>query len=196
MCKLRYKLLSPVRFLLPLSVVMFVIPMFVQELMNYYIFPIFYFFGAYFCFLNFPSIAEQLHSQPIYLEDLVIARSDGDLDRSFQNLYSVIMNFILAGLLAAFADYIIIEGVRKLPLTKMLAIIGGNISLYMKTQDAVGQCLISFIHMLKTNKETEDSEFRDSSTIEIELEELPSINESVITSIVTTVNEDIRSSKI
>ena len=158
--------------------------------------PYFIFSGRISFFSIFPSIAEQLHAQPIYLEDLVIARSDGDLDRSFQNWYSVIMNFILAGLLAAFADYIIIEGVRELPLTKMLAIIGGNIGLYMKTQDAVGQCLISFIHMLKTNKESEEFEISNSSNIEIELDELPSVNNSAITNIVTGVNEDDRSSRL
>ena len=113
MCKLRYKLLSPIRLLLPVSVVLFVVPVVVEELMNYFIFPVFYFFGAYFFFLNFPSIAEKLHKQPVYLEDLVIARG-GELDRSFQNYYNVIMNFTLAVLLAAFADYIIIEGVREL----------------------------------------------------------------------------------
>ena len=177
MCKLRYKLLSPVRLLLPLSVVMFVVPMFIQELMNYYIFPVFYFFGAYFFFINFPIIAEQLHAQPVYLEDLVVARGDGELDLSFQNRYSMIMNFILAGLFAAFADYIIIEGVRELPLTQMLAIIGGNIGLYIKTQDAVGQCLISFIHMVKTNEENEE-EMGNSSNIEIELDELPTLKNS------------------
>ena len=87
------------------------------------------------------------------------------------------MNFILAGLFAAFADYIIIEGVRELPLTQMLAIIGGNIGLYIKTQDAVGQCLISFIHMVKINEENEE-EIGNSSNIEIELDELPTLENS------------------
>ena len=153
MCKLRYKLPSPIRLLLPLSAGLFVTPFFVDELMNYYVLPVFYFVGSYFFFLNFPTIAEKLHQQPIYLEDLVLARG-GKLDYTFQQWYNVIMNLVLAVLFAAFADYVILKGVEDLPLTEMLAIIGGNISLYMKTQDSVGKTLVGFIHILKTNEET------------------------------------------
>ena len=167
MCKLRYKLLSPIRLLLPLSAALFATPFFVQELMNYFVLPVFYFLGSYFVFLNFPTIAEKLHRRPVYLEDLVLARG-GKLDHTFQQLYSVIMNFVLALLFAAFADYVIIKGVRDVPLTGILAIIGGNISLYMKTQDSVGKTLVGVIHILKTNEETRQSE--DSTEVQVEIE--------------------------
>ena len=168
MCKLRYKLLSPIRLLLPLSTGLFVTPFFVDDLMNYYVLPVFYFFGSYFFFLNFPTIAEKLHQQPIYLEDLVLARG-GELDHTFQRWYNVIMNFVLAALFAAFADYVILRGVGDLPLIEMLAIIGGNISLYMKTQDSVGKTLMSFIHILKTNEENRHDENSTTAPCEIEM---------------------------
>ena len=173
MWKLRYKLLSPIRLLLPFSSALFATPFFVPELMNYYMLPIFFFFGSYFLFLNFPSIAENLHARPVYLEDLVVARG-GTLDHTFQRWYSAIMNFVLSLLFAAFADYVIIKGVRELPATEMLAIIGGNISLYMKTQDTIGKTLVGFIHILKTNEEDRQSG-RSNSVVstEIELREQP-----------------------
>jgi hypothetical protein len=79
------------------------------------------------------------------------------------------MNFVLAALFAAFADYVILRGVGDLPLTEMLAIIGGNISLYMKTQDSVGKTLMSFIHILKTNEENRHVENSTTAPCEIEM---------------------------
>ena len=82
------------------------------------------------------------------------------------------MNLVLALLFAAFADYVIIKGVRDVPLTGILAIIGGNISLYMKTQDSVGKTLVGAIHILKTNEETKQLEDStdDSTEVQVEVE--------------------------
>lgn len=158
--------------------------------MNYFVLPIFFFFGSYFFFLNFPSIAEKLHQQPLYLEDLVMARG-GQLDRTFQRWYSVIMNFILALLFAAFADYVILKGVRTMPVTQMLAIIGGNISLYMKTQDSVGKALLSIMHMLKTSEEDK------GPSIEIELVETATVDHaSAVTGSVSTADDKDSASRI
>lgn len=144
----RYKLLSPIRLLIPISSGLFIVPFIVDDFMIYYTFPLCYFFGAYFFFLNFPRIAEVLHQKPLYLEDLAIAQG-GMLDRKFQGWYSIAMNFILALLFSSFAEYVIIQGIRKKPIVEIMAIVGGNISLYMKTQNVVGKFLIMMCHCMK-----------------------------------------------
>jgi hypothetical protein len=148
----RYNICAPIRLLLPISTVFLALPcIFKRELLNYYAFPIFYFFGSYFFFLNFPTIGETLHGKPIYVEDLVLTM-DGIDDHSFKKAYSVIMNFILAILFAVFSEYIIIQGVRDKPMIEIFAIIGGNWSLYMKAQNIVGKIILDLCHCMKTQE--------------------------------------------
>jgi hypothetical protein len=148
----RYEMCSPLRLLLPVSATFMAIPcIFKGELMNYYSFPIFYFFGSYFFFLNFPKIGEILHGKPTYVEDLVLTM-DGLDDHTFKKTYAVIMNFILAILFAVFSEYIIIQGVRDKPIIEIFAIIGGNWSLYMEAQNTIGKILLDVCHYLKTKE--------------------------------------------
>ena len=140
---------SPLRLLLPISAVFLALPcVFKTELMNFYSFPIFYFFGSYFFFLNFPRIGELLHGKPTYVEDLVLT-TDGIDDDTFKKTYAVIMNFILAILFAVFSEYIIIQGVQDKPMIEFFAIIGGNMSLYMKAQNTVGKIILGVCHCMK-----------------------------------------------
>jgi hypothetical protein len=120
--------------------------------MNYYSFPIFIFFSSYFFFINFPKLGEILHCKPTYVSDLIIT-SDGVDDHTFKKTYTVIMNFILAILFSIFAEYIIIQGVDDKQMIEIFAIIGGNLSLYMKTQNAIGKIILSVCHCMK-KKET------------------------------------------
>lgn len=147
---LRYDICSPLRLLLPISAAFLAIPfVFKKELMNYYSFPIFGFFGSYFFFLNFPTIGETLHGKPVYVQDLVLSM-DGISDDSFKKIYTVIMNFILAILFAVFSEYIIIQGVHDKPMIEIFAIVGGNLSLYMKVQNTVGKILLGVCHWMKS----------------------------------------------
>jgi len=123
-----------------------------EELMNYYTFPIFYFFGSYFFFLNFPIIGEILHGKPVYIEDLILSTEEKVDDDSFKKSYAVIMNFILAVLFAIFSEYIIIQGVRDKPVIEIFAIIGGNWSLYMKAQNTIGKILLDFCYCMKSKE--------------------------------------------
>ena len=96
--RLRYELCSPIRLLLPVSGLFLALPcIFRDELMNFYSIPVFYFFGSYFFFLNFPSIGEILHGKPIYVQDLIVNNDNSSvIDHSFKKTYTVLMNFILA----------------------------------------------------------------------------------------------------
>ena len=148
-----YSACSPIRLLLPISAIFMTLPcVFREELMNYYTFPIFYFFGSYFFFLNFPIIGEILHGKPVYIEDLILSTEEKVDDDSFKKSYAVIMNFILAVLFAIFSEYIIIQGVRDKPVIEIFAIIGGNWSLYMKAQNTIGKILLDFCYCMKSKE--------------------------------------------
>jgi len=146
--KLRYTICSPIRILLPISGVLMTLPFVLSpKLINYVTIPIFYFFGTYFVFLNFPSISENFQQKPIYLEDL--ADKSGLVNDKFKNIYGCLMNFVLAVLFASFAEYVIIKGIRDKPIVEIMAIIGGNLALYVKTQQTVGKGLLKLCHFLK-----------------------------------------------
>lgn len=168
----RYGLCAPIRLLLPFALALLVLPgIFRDELMNYIAIPIFYFFGTYFIFLNFPGIAELLHSRPLYLEDLIIANHQNHpvSDQTFKHIYSVIMNFILAMLFAIFAEYVIIKGVKHKPVVELMAIIGGNMTLYIKAERIAGKIILSFCHFIKEKevRKMSFSEFTASPDIEL-----------------------------
>lgn len=146
MVKLTYPLCSSVRILLPFAAILMILPcVFREQLMNYITFPIFYFWGSYFVFLNFPSISYTLHSKPTYINDLVI-NTDNE---KFKTIYTVIMNFILALLFSVFAEYLIIQGVDNRPVIEVLGIIGGNLGLYVKAQGIVGKILLVICYNMK-----------------------------------------------
>ena len=159
MFKFRYKACDPIRILLPIGGVFLVLPwIFKDALMNFYAFVIFSFFGAYFFFLNFPSIGEVLHGKPIYVEDLILINdNDTQRDETFKMLYAVIMNLVLAILFTVFAEYVIIKGIEDKPLIEIFAIIGGNLSLYMKTQNTIGKFLIYFCYNCKEERKRKTS---------------------------------------
>lgn len=151
---LRYKVLSPLRLLLPISGTLFALPfIFEKDLLLYTTLPLFYFLGLYFFLLNFPGLAESLHKRPLYLEDLEIARlGTATPDRTFQNIYSIIMNFLLAALFAGLAEYIILNDIREKPIVEAFGVIGGNLGLYYKIQTTLGKVMIWICHKYKLRR--------------------------------------------
>ena len=151
---LRYKVLSPIRLLLPISGTLFALPfIFEKDLLLYTTLPLFYFLGLYFFLLNFPGLAESMHKKPLYMEDLEIARLGvATPDRRFQHIYSIIMNFLLAAVFAGLAEYVILNNVRKKPIVEALGIIGGNLGLYYKIQSNLGGVMIWICHKYKLRR--------------------------------------------
>jgi hypothetical protein len=149
----RYKFCEPVRILLLVSATFLSLPcIFRDELMNFYTIPIFYFFGSYFFFINFPKIGEVLHGKPTYVEDLVLSYH-GNANNTFKKMYAAFMNFLLAILFAAFSEYIIIRGIRQKPLLEVFAIIGGNLRFYMIAQNWGGKALVFICNFRKSQEE-------------------------------------------
>jgi len=162
MLKLTYKLSHPIRLLLPVSATFLSLPwIFKTELMNFYSFPIFYFFGTYLFFVNFPKLSQKFHEKPLYIEDLVlnIESEDGDInDYSVIQLYNVIMNCILSILFSVFAEYLIIQDIKSKSIIEICGVIGGNLSLYMKAQNTIGNILLEVCHTLKEERKRTLSE--------------------------------------
>ena len=158
--RLRYELCSPIRLLLPVSGLFLALPcIFRDELMNFYSIPVFYFFGSYFFFLNFPSIGEILHGKPIYVQDLIVNNDNSSvIDHSFKKTYTVLMNFILAVLFSLFSEYILIKGIEEKPVVEILGIVGGNISLYLKAQNTIGKILLKLCYSMKEDRKRQMSE--------------------------------------
>lgn len=169
MFKFRYSLYSPIRLLLPIAVIFLLLPwIFQAALMNYYAFPIFYFFGSYFFFLNFPSISETLHSRPIYVEDLSVINGSADDDHTFKKLYAVIMNFILAVLISIFAEYVIVQGISNKPMVEIIGLIGGNVKFYSTAQNIMGKFLLRLCYNIKEESHRRTSSFNK----EFEMQEM------------------------
>jgi len=143
---------SVIRCLLPISVVLFIIPCFVDSGLFVYIMPICYFFGTYFVCLNFPYISECLHSRPLYIDDLRQTQLIDQTGVNFVFLYNILMSFILAVLFTSFVDYFIMNSIKNKPFVEVVAIIGGNFSLYIKIQQITGKILIRICHCIKESK--------------------------------------------
>lgn len=148
---LRYKVTSPIRLLLPISGLLFAIPfIFEKDIFLYITLPLCYFAALYMVLLNFPGVVESLHTKPLYLEDLELARQGTDTpDLTFQYIYSIIMNFLLAILFAGISEYVILQPIREKPIVEVCAIIGGNLALYYKIQGIVGKIILKLCHYFK-----------------------------------------------
>lgn len=153
MCKIgiRYKLLSPIRLLLPAAGVLYIIPFIFPQLYTVVLFPLCYFFASYFTFLNFPCVVETLHKKPMYFEDLALIekRISSNL---FQKVYTVVMSFLLALIFAIVADYVLVQGIHTKSTADIVGTIGANILVFMKVQNEVGRNLVGVCHTFKDVK--------------------------------------------
>jgi len=174
MCKFRYPVLSPIRILLFLACGLFTSPVFFSELYDIKWFPIIYFFGAYFIFLNFPCIVEILHGAPTYYQDLMIVEKNIS-NKTFQKVYTVVMSFLFAVIVSLLAEYILIQGIEDKSYSDIIAIVGSNILVFMKIQSGVGKVLLTVF-----KSASEEQFFREvvermsTGDIQIEISDLSS----------------------
>jgi hypothetical protein len=113
-----------------------------------YILPLCFFLGFFGVLINFPYISECLHHKPLYISDLIIIQDD-EVDTKFICWYGFTMNLILAIMITSFVDFFIVNGFIEIPFIKLTAIIGGNVSLYIKIQQIIGKVLIKICHCIK-----------------------------------------------
>ncbi len=152
MCKLscRYKVLSPIRLLLPAAGILYTAPFIFSELYTVVYFPICYFFASYFTFLNFPCVVETLHKRPMYFEDLALIQKSISTNL-FQKVYTVVMSLLLSFIFAIIADYVLVQGIHTKSTADIVGTIGANVLVFMKIQNEVGRGLVEVCHTFKDN---------------------------------------------
>ena len=138
---------SPIRWLLPFAAVLFALPFIFKENLMFATVPLFYFLGLYFILLNFPKITESINKKPLYIEDL--KDEIYGYNKKFYKAYVVLMNFILAAVFSGLAEYIIVKGIRNKPVAEIFAVIGGNISLYLKIQNSGSKIILKICNCCK-----------------------------------------------
>ena len=74
---------------------------------------------------------------------------NGESDNSFRYIYMGVMNVLLAGVTAGFADFILMKGLEDKAIVEILAIIGGNMALYIKIQNIIGKVLLHICYYVK-----------------------------------------------
>jgi hypothetical protein len=159
-CKTYYPVCSPIRILLIISFILLISPFVFSELYNIIYVPILYFFSSYFIFLNFPYAIESLQSKPLYIEDLILENKEN----SFKYVYNILMSFILALIVAGIAEYIFLQGIDDKPISEVLAILWGNISLFIKIQDVIGKIMVNLCFTIKNNEKIQNIVKRISSS--------------------------------
>jgi hypothetical protein len=156
MIKLRYNVCSPIRLILPLAGGLLVVPFLIPEVRTVFFLPFFLLFPAYFILLNFPSIAESLHSRPVYFEDLsIVARGMGG-DATFQKVYTILMNIILAIIFTGVVEYTVLKGFDNQSFAEILGTVGGNVAIFASIQNYIGRKLISLCYTLKSDDTIRD----------------------------------------
>jgi len=156
------------RFLLPLSVVGYALPFFINDLTDLISLGLCYFWSSYIILWNFPKISASLNSQPLYIENLN--------ESEYRQYYIYIMNFCSAILIGMVADYSLIKGVMNdKTLIEITAIIGGNLSLLATVQNEIGKVMLEICHFLKQRHENKKPKRKLSIEIDetsVELSEI------------------------
>lgn len=169
MCKNRINIL--LRLLLPVGLLNIILPyLYPQNLIHYIWFPIMYFIGSFIIFLNFPICVEYTNVKPLYLEDLIIKKTEinDSIDslNKFKKIYIITMTIFLSILISGISEYVIINDIIKnKPVMEILGIIGGNITLYLKIQHIFAKILLKFFHVLK-QKEVKKRSLSDLSDVD------------------------------
>jgi hypothetical protein len=114
------------------------LPFFLEEVRNVIWIAVLYFVGSLFLLLNFPALSLAPQSKPFYITDLV----ENENDRRFVAVYEVLMIIAMSGMMSAFADYIYLRDMTNKSATEILAIIGGNITVYLKIQSITGKIML------------------------------------------------------
>jgi hypothetical protein len=156
MIKLRYSICSPIRLMLPVAGALLTVPCILTEVRTVLWLPFFLLFPSYFILLNFPSIAESLHSRPVYFEDLTIVAKGAGGGATFQKIYTILMNIILAIVFTGIAEYTILKGFENQSFAEILGTVGGNIALFSNIQNYIGRKLISLCYTLKSDEGIRD----------------------------------------
>ncbi len=136
------------RLLLPFAIGFVALPFFLEMFRNVIWIAVLYFTGSLLILLNFPSLSIYPHSKPFYISDFI----KEDNDRRFVAVYKVFMILVMSGMASAFADYIFMREITKKSVTEIMAIIGGNMAIYLKIQSITGKIMLKVCVCLRNRE--------------------------------------------
>lgn len=149
------------RALIPFGLASLVSPVVFVELRNVMWVAVLYFLGSFCLLINFPSLSITLHSKPLYVEDLIDERND---DR-FKMVYEVLMIFLMSTMIAGFAEYIFLRNLSDRSPAEIVAILGGNLTIYLKMQNITGQIMLKACVCLRNRERSlSETEAREITT--------------------------------
>lgn len=107
--------------------------------------------ATYVVLLNFPLLVKQVHSRPLYYDDLEDDRFVDPLVRKrFQFIFICILQItvtlIISGLIYYYYDRWYNTNLSKI---EVFGVLGGSISLLLKIENAIGKITLTCINLLK-----------------------------------------------
>jgi hypothetical protein len=142
----KYFLTVPLTFII-------MIPIFPEQLVNYWYITSMAFFSSWIIFWNVPEIGQCLQSKPLYVEDLIIQGDNIGANYKFMKYYTNSTNFCLALLVTTMADYTFFKNNGNRGLIEITGVIGGVLSLYLKCQQIIAKILLRICYYIKKREE-------------------------------------------
>ena len=107
--------------------------------------------ATYVVLLNFPLLVKQVHSRPLYYDDLEDDRFVDPLVRKrFQFIFicilQITLTLIISGLIYYYYDRWHNTNLSKI---EVFGVLGGTISLLLKIENVIGKITLTFINLLK-----------------------------------------------
>ena len=129
----------------------------IEEVRNFYYFPLVFTFGFFILFWNFPYFVYYTNTQPTYYEDLFVKKKQPDYNIPYQvkNKFEFIFRWtiiITSSLTMGFlADYWLYKTTQVVSTFEILGITGGILKLFQFINNIIGKILIKIIkYVLKT----------------------------------------------
>ena len=116
--------------------------------------------------INFPQIVKNIHGRPLYYEDLVDEKYiDPLIKKHFQIIFICILQITLTFIMTCLIYYYY-DRLHNTELSRMeiLGVLGGFISLLMKIENFMGNCILTMLNIYKNKSTTFDKNKRKLRT--------------------------------
>ena len=133
----------------------------IEEVRNFYYFPIVFTFGFFILFWNFPFLVYYTNTQPIYYEDLFINKRKlpnynvpEKIKANFQCIFNWTLIVTSSITIGCLADYWLYKTNNMVSIFEILGITGGILKLFQLVNNLCGKIMIKIIRCsIKKEKE-------------------------------------------
>ena len=133
----------------------------IEEIRNFYFFPLIFTFGFFILYLNFPSLTYYTNTQPVYYEDLFIDKKklpNYNVPLQIKQKFECIFNWTLiitsSLLMGVLSDYWLYKTNKVNSYLEILGITGGILKVFQLINNFIGKLLIVIIkRKLKKEKD-------------------------------------------